>query len=103
MSGKFKVITFYEFKKLHELEDLRDSLKAAMGELSITGTIILAGEGYNATVAGAPENIEKFVGRLEKVFETQLKYKSSFHERSPCRRVLVIRWRARGFRRGGGA
>lgn len=84
-----QIITFYEFKRLENLPEIRERLKSAMRENSILGTIILAEEGYNSTVSGAPENIEKFVRILETTFESKIKFKASFHEASPFRRMLV--------------
>lgn len=84
-----QIITFYEFRVLNNLPEIREKLRAAMRENSILGTIILAEEGFNSTLSGAPENIEKFVGILEEIFETRIKYKSSFHKKSPFRRIYV--------------
>jgi UPF0176 protein len=88
----FQIITFYEFKDLQKIGDLaeiKDSLKRAMRENSIFGTIILAAEGFNSTVSGEPENIAGFVKIAESVLQTKLKYKSSFHAVKPFRRVHV--------------
>lgn len=87
--SKYQIITCYEFKKLRNLPKLRESLKNSMRALSVFGTIILAEEGFNATVCGEPEAIENFQRVLENCFEIRLKYKSSFHERSPFKRVFV--------------
>jgi UPF0176 protein len=89
--SEFQIITFYEFKPLGavELPQLRDRLKASMRELSIKGTIILAEEGFNATVSGSPENISAFVAVFEQVMGTTLEYKSSHFDQMPFRRVDV--------------
>jgi UPF0176 protein len=84
-----QIITFYEFKRLENLPQIHEKLKAAMREHSILGTIILADEGFNSTLSGAPENIERFVPVLENILDTKIKYKRSFHEESPFRRVHV--------------
>jgi UPF0176 protein len=90
MSEKnIQIITFYEFKRLENLPEVQKKLKSLMRENFILGTIILAEEGFNSTLSGAAENIEKFVPVLEEILETKLKYKSSFHEESPFRRVYV--------------
>jgi UPF0176 protein len=90
MSEKnIQIITFYEFKPLENLPEIREKLKASMRENSILGTIILAQEGFNSTVGGAPENIERFAADLEEILKTKLKYKSSFHAESPFRRIFV--------------
>jgi UPF0176 protein len=90
MSEKnIQIITFYEFKRLENLLEVQKKLKSVMRENFILGTIILAKEGFNSTLSGAAENIEKFVPVLEEILETKLKYKSSFHKESPFRRVYV--------------
>lgn len=89
---KYQIITFYEFKdlaKIEDLEQIKESLKSAMRENSILGTIILAAEGFNSTVCGEPENIEKFITVVEKILQTKLVYKSFFHSKIPFRRVYV--------------
>ena len=90
MSKKsIQIITFYEFKRLENLPEIQSRLKTAMREHSILGTIILADEGFNATVSGAPENIDAFVPLLKEILGTGIKFKSSFHEESPFRRIFV--------------
>jgi predicted sulfurtransferase len=42
----FQIVTFYRFIELSELAAKRERLKAAMRALEITGTIILATEGF---------------------------------------------------------
>lgn len=84
-----QIITFYQFKRLENLPKIKAILKAAMTKFSILGTIIIAEEGYNATVAGVPPDIEKFVETLENVFETNLIYKSSFHATRPFLKAKV--------------
>lgn len=89
---KYQIITFYEFKdltKIGELNEIKESLKRSMRENSIFGTIILAAEGFNSTVCGEPENIEKFVAAVEKILQTNPIYKRSFHAEIPFRRVHV--------------
>jgi len=85
----YQIITFYEFKRLENLPEIKITLKSGMDELSILGTIIVAEEGYNATVSGLPANIEKFIEVLEKTFVTKLVYKSSFHAERPFLKAKV--------------
>jgi len=88
---KFQIISFYEFNQLDDekLALLRSELRAAMRENQIKGTIILAGEGFNATVCGLKHDIERFVETAEQLFETTLQIKSSFHAECPFRRIDV--------------
>lgn len=85
----YQIITFYEFKRLENLPEIKATLKSAMIELSILGTIIIAEEGYNATVSGTPTDIEEFVAVLEKTFATKLVYKTSFHATRPFLKAKV--------------
>jgi UPF0176 protein len=89
MEKIYQIITFYEFKKLADLEKLKISLKSAMQAHSVFGTIIIAEEGFNSTVCGRIEEIEKFVPEIENVLKTKLNFKSSFHAEIPFRRVKV--------------
>ncbi len=75
----YQIITFYEFKRLENLAEIKTALKSAMEKFSVLGTIIIAEEGFNATVSGLPKDIEKFVEIFEKEIQTKLIYKSSFH------------------------
>lgn len=92
MNGQFQIITFYEFKNFGSAENLKEiktSLSAAMRAHDVLGTIILAVEGYNATVCAAPRDVEKFISEAESVLKTKLNYKSSFHFEQPFRQVKV--------------
>ncbi len=85
----YQIITFYEFKTLANLEEMKVTLKDAMLECSILGTILIAGEGYNATICGLTEDLEKFVKTLENTFQTKLKYKTSFNAEQPFLKAKV--------------
>ena len=86
---EIQIITFYQFKKLKNLPEIKATLKLAMDEFSVLGTIIIAEEGFNATVAGFSSDIAKFIESLENAFETKLIYKSSFHVQRPFLRAKV--------------
>ena len=85
----FQIITFYEFKQLSGLNELRDHLRSAMVENYIFGTIIISEEGFNSTICGKTEDINRFVPIVEGVFDTSLVLKSSFHEKIAFKRVKV--------------
>jgi UPF0176 protein len=85
----YQIITFYEFKGLENLPEIKAALVSAMTELSIKGTIIIAQEGFNSTVSGLREDVQKFINVLENVFDTKLSYKSSFHAERPFLKVKV--------------
>jgi UPF0176 protein len=85
----FQIITFYEFKQLTGLPELKAGLKAAMISHGIKGTIILADEGFNSTVCGRPGDMTAFVAAAESILDTRFVYKSSFYDAMPFRRVDV--------------
>ncbi len=85
----FQIITFYEFKRLQNLPEMKVNLKKAMDEFAIKGTILIAEEGYNSTISGLPEDIKKFVEVLEKTFETNIKYKTSYYAERPFLKAKV--------------
>ena len=89
MREKYQIITFYEFKSLNNLTQIKESLKNEMRENSIFGTVILAEEGFDSTVCGESQNIEKFIAAFENLFDTKLNYKSSFHSECPFKRIKV--------------
>ena len=91
-ADSFQIITFYEFRAMPVGDDLvkvREDLRAAMLEHDVKGTMILAGEGFNATVCGLRENIDPFVLAIEEIVDTRIEYKSSFHRQTPFRRIDV--------------
>ena len=62
---KFTIITFYQFKKIKKLIIYKICLKNFVLFNKIKGTIILAEEGINGTVAGFAESIQAFRKAIE--------------------------------------
>lgn len=92
MSHSYKIITFYEFKKISavtELAELRASVKELMKELGIVGTVIVAEEGYNSTVAGPAGAMDEFTTRLGALLDTRISFKASYSESLPFRKIDV--------------
>lgn len=59
------VVTFYKFIQLDCLEQLRDRALTYAQNQQLQGTILLAKEGINATIAGEPTNIDNFLHFLK--------------------------------------
>ena len=57
INSLFTIITFYQFKKISKPEKLQIKLKDFCKFNKIRGTIIIAKEGINSTVAGTPKAI----------------------------------------------
>lgn len=85
----YEIISFYEFKPLTGLEAIKLELKSALRELLVFGTIIIAEEGYNASLCGEQQNIKAFLKRAAGILQTKLKYKSSVHSERPFRKHEV--------------
>jgi UPF0176 protein len=59
-----KVAALYQFVSLPDFRELRDLLHAICTDLGIRGTLLLAQEGINGTVAGSPETIDALMAEL---------------------------------------
>ena len=59
-----KVAAFYQFAALPDFRELREPLRAICAGLGLKGSVLLAHEGINGTVAGTAEGIDAFVGEL---------------------------------------
>ena len=91
-TDRVQIIAFYEFKDLGgvgELADLRTALRQIFSDVGVRGTIILAAEGYNGMICGEPDMIHRFLLEADKILDTKIRYKTSFHETAPFRRIDV--------------
>ncbi|WGD56747.1 rhodanese-related sulfurtransferase [Bradyrhizobium sp. CB1650] len=60
----YKVAAFYQFAALPDYRELREPLRAFCAGLSLKGSVLLAEEGINGTIAGAPDAIDAFAREL---------------------------------------
>jgi UPF0176 protein len=60
-----KVAALYQFAALPDFRELREPLRALAAGLGIKGSVLLAHEGINGTVAGSDAGIETFVRELQ--------------------------------------
>jgi UPF0176 protein len=59
-----KVAAFYQFAALPDFRELREPLRAICAELKLKGSALLAEEGINGTLAGAPDAIDDIIRQL---------------------------------------
>jgi UPF0176 protein len=59
-----KVAAFYQFAALPDFRALREPLRAFCAGLDLKGSVLLAHEGINGTIAGATEGVDGFVAEL---------------------------------------
>ena len=60
----YKVAAFYQFAALPDFRELREPLRAACIALGLKGSVLLAHEGINGTLAGEADAIDALVGEL---------------------------------------
>jgi UPF0176 protein len=60
----YKVAAFYQFARLPDFRELREPLRKLCADLELKGSVLLAHEGINGTVAGQAESIDQFVDAL---------------------------------------
>ena len=80
---KFTIITFYQFKKIKKIDNLQLLLKKFCSFHKIKGTILIAKEGINGTVAGLEDAIDLLERELSKIKFNNLEYKKSFYKYMP--------------------
>lgn len=62
----FKVAAFYQFAALPDFRGMREPLRAACASLGLKGSVLLAHEGINGTLAGSLEAIAALVDELRR-------------------------------------
>ena len=62
----YQVAAFYQFAALPDFRELRQPLRAACAELELNGSVLLAHEGINGTLAGSPEAIAALLEELRR-------------------------------------
>jgi UPF0176 protein len=60
----YKVAAFYQFAALPDFRQLREPIRALCARLGLRGSVLLAEEGINGTLAGRPGAIDEVVGDL---------------------------------------
>ena len=60
----YKVAAFYQFAALPDFRPLREPLCAVCAELGLKGSVLLAHEGINGTLAGGSDAIDGLIGEL---------------------------------------
>ena len=85
----FKVIAFYQFINLDNLEKLAQQLKRFCISNKIRGSIILAEEGVNGTLAGLPNNIDGLENYIIELGMANLNVKYSKIREMPFYRLKI--------------
>ncbi|MCG7544647.1 rhodanese-related sulfurtransferase [Pseudoalteromonas sp. MM17-2] len=90
MSDQYVVCALYKFVALPDFEQLRQPLLDVMLANDVRGTLLLAEEGINGTVAGKREGIDALLGWLDKQPNlANIVTKESFDDECPFYRTKV--------------
>jgi UPF0176 protein len=83
-------ISAYRFVQIDDPKALREALAADAAQHGLLGTILLAHEGINLFLAGAPEAVRGFLSRLrEDARFAEIEAKESWSEAHPFKKLLV--------------
>jgi UPF0176 protein len=63
----YTIAAFYRFVSLPEPRSLQRQLSATFGDGDLCGTMVIAEEGVNGTLAGSPETIDRLLAMLTEV------------------------------------
>ncbi len=86
----FTVCALYQFVRLDDFEKFREPLRELMVDLEIKGTVLLALEGLNGTVAGTQDSIDTFLNFLDEDGRfDHLEIKFSYSDKLPFKRLKV--------------
>ena len=66
-----KVITFYKFAEFPEHAQWKPKLEEIGEREQISGTLILANEGINATLSGSPDGLDQFLASFAKMSDSR--------------------------------
>lgn len=86
-----KAVSFYRFFDLDEPQTFRDALRAQCEGLNLLGTILVANEGFNGTVAGSKEAVVALFDwiRSRAKFEGEIDARWTDVDAPPFRRLRV--------------
>ena len=84
------VVALYHFVPLREFKSMKNPILEFCQSQSVKGTLLLAHEGINGTIAGSREDIDRVLSYLRS-FEAfkELKHKESYAHESPFHRMKV--------------
>lgn len=88
--SKIVVAAFYKFTPLPDYEKRQEGLLTAVSEAGALGTILLASEGVNGTIAGSREAIDQALAAVKALPScADLEWKESYTDENPFYRIKV--------------
>ncbi len=84
--SQFVVAAIYKFVKLEDCAAIRPALQTRCNELGITGSLLLATEGINGTIAGTRDGIDQLLAYLR----LDPRLHDLEHKQPPLRLLLLL-------------
>ena len=90
----YKVAAFYRFVRIDDIPAMRAEMKDFCAAHNVLGTILIAPEGVNGTIAALPDDLDRAVEKLRAVFGVehgapQCELKFSTAQEKPFQRLKV--------------
>ncbi len=90
LMSRFLTAALYKFVELPDHADLQGPLLELCQRHKVKGTLLLAGEGINGTIAGAPDDVHAVLGWLRSdVRMVDLEHKEAWTDVAPFHRLKV--------------
>jgi UPF0176 protein len=90
MTAPFVVAALYKFAPLEHADSIIDALQKTADAHDICGTLLVAHEGINGTIAGSRAGIDRIVTQIRAIPGlSELEYKESFANEQPFYRMKV--------------
>ena len=89
INSKFTILSFYQFKQIKDLLTIKSRISDFCKFNKIKGTIIIAEEGINGTIAGTSQSIKNFQLEIKKIGFENLNPKYSYSKFMPFFRLKV--------------
>jgi len=88
--AEFLIASFYKFVTLTDAAEKRETIWEYCQQHQVLGSILIAPEGINGTIAGLPENMAAVLAFLRSDSRLDsLEYKTSFSRKLPFKRLKV--------------
>ena len=88
-NDQFTIVTFYQFKSISNLEKIEKILKNFCFFNKIRGSILLAKEGINGTIAGFDNSIKAFEKEIANLGFSNIESKKSLYKYMPFNRLKI--------------
>ena len=89
INSKFTILSFYQFKQIKDLLTIKSRISNFYKFNKIKGTIIIAEEGVNGTIAGTSQSIKNFQLEIKKIGFENFNPKYSYSKFMPFFRLKV--------------